>query len=358
MERFPEKIFLLIMSRFENILITGGSGFIGTNLVINLLKNTESNIFNLDKLTYSGNKKNLDNFLKTASENIVEKYKFFHFDLTDRNNVKLAIEISNPDIIIHLAAESHVDRSISSHEIFLESNIFGTYNLLQESLCHYRKLNLNRKDLFRFYHISTDEVFGSLKNNDLSFNEFSNYDPRSPYAASKAASDHFVNAWHNTYGLPILISNCSNNYGPWQYPEKLIPLTISKALSGDQIPIYGDGKNIRDWLHVDDHINAINLIMNNGLIGKKYCIGGSNEISNIYVVNLICKYLDELSPNSNSYNEQISFVKDRPGHDFRYSIDSSYLKKSLGWKEKVNFKIGLKNTVEWYLKNKDWWKSI
>ena len=344
------------MRRFENILITGGSGFIGTNLVINLLKNSESNIFNLDKLTYSGNKKNIDNFLKNKSENILEKYKFFHFDLTDRNDVKLAIEISNPDIIIHLAAESHVDRSISSPEIFLQSNIIGTYNLLQESLSHYRKLNLNRKDLFRFYHISTDEVFGSLKQNDLSFNEFSNYSPRSPYAASKAASDHLVNSWYYTYGLPILMSNCSNNYGPWQYPEKLIPLTIFKALSGDQIPVYGDGKNIRDWLHVDDHINAMDLIMNEGVVGKKYCIGGSNEISNINLVNLICEYLDELSPNSYSYKEQISFVMDRPGHDFRYSIDSSYLKKSLGWNEKVDFRIGLKNTVIWYLKNKDWCK--
>ena len=346
------------MKNFKNILITGGSGFIGTNLIISLLKNTKSNIYNLDKLSYSSNQKNLDSQKDILGKELWQRYHLLCIDLVEKNNVESAIETADPDIVVHLAAESHVDRSISSPEIFINSNILGTFNLLQSSLFHYRNLNLSRKKFFKFYHISTDEVFGSLNKSDPRFNESTIYDPRSPYSASKASSDHLVNAWHHTYGLPIVISNCSNNYGPWQYPEKLIPLTITKALSGEKIPVYGNGENIRDWLYVEDHVKAIKMIMNKGLVGKKYCIGGSNEISNLEVVNLICENLDQLLPRSKSYKELISFVKDRPGHDYRYSVDSSYLKNTLGWKEELTFQEGLRNTVIWYLENLDIFKNL
>ena len=342
----------------KNILVTGGSGFIGLNLILELLKKTDYKIYNLDKLSYSSNNESLNKLIRSNGNKFSERYFFLNADLAEKVVVEDALRVSNPDLIIHLAAESHVDKSINNPEIFIKSNIFGTFNLLEESLNHYKNLKSYRREEFKFYHISTDEVFGSLNYNEKSFDENSKYNPRSPYSASKASSDHLVRTWNSTYKLPVLISHCSNNYGPWQFPEKLIPLIILKALSKQKIPIYGDGKIIRDWLHVYDHINAIMLIINQGIVGQSYCIGGSNEISNLNIANLICEFLDQILPAPNSYKELISFVDDRLGHDFRYSINSNFLKKSLGWEEKINFDKGLKSTVSWYVENIEWAKKI
>ena len=332
------------------ILVTGGAGFIGSWLIKKLLDTSPSTIFNLDKLSYAS-----DLTLINSSKNI-DNHHLLNVDLINKRELKIAIKKSNPDIIFHLAAESHVDRSINDSTPFIESNIIGTFNILEIAKEHWQNLDKERRDKFRFLHVSTDEVFGSLGEKG-SFNEKTAYDPRSPYSASKASSDHLTSAWFHTYNFPVIRTNCSNNFGPYQYPEKLIPLIITKALQNKEIPIYGDGKNIRDWLYVEDHIEALLLIINNGVIGKNYCIGGNNEKTNIEIVTKICNKLDEIYKIS-SHKNLIKFVEDRPGHDRRYAIDSSLIKKELNWEASYNFEEALESTIEWYIKNNDWIKKI
>ena len=336
------------------ILVTGGAGFIGKALIIKLLSNPQNEIYNLDKLTYASDLVEIDNFIKFKN---LKNYKFLKVDLSNKSQTSEAIKIANPDLIIHLAAESHVDRSITNPFIFIKSNIVGTYNLLEAALIHFQELKAKRKEIFKFHHISTDEVFGTLGDNGK-FSEISQYDPRSPYSASKASSDHLVRAWFHTYNLPVLITNCSNNYGPWQFPEKLIPVIIYNALKGEKIPIYGNGLNIRDWLYVDDHVDALLQVICKGKIGSSYCIGGNNEKSNIDCAEEICFYLDKFKPKKSQYKKQISFVKDRQGHDKRYAINASKIKTELGWEPKTNFSDGIRNTVYWYLENTDWLKIM
>ncbi len=341
------------MNRYKKILITGGAGFIGGALIRKLLKASKCSIYNLDNLTYSGDLTSINLLLKSLGSNAFERYKFFKGDISDKSTLDQVFKEIKPELIIHLAAETHVDQSIRFPEKFISSNIFGTFQLLQTSLDYFEKVNEDIKKKFKFLHISTDEVFGSL-NEEGYFNENSNYNPRSPYSASKAGSDHLVKAWFHTYGLPCIVTNCSNNYGPWQNPEKLIPKTILKALMKQNIPVYGNGNNIRDWLYVDDHIDAILLAAEKGSPGSTYCIGGNNEKTNLDVVNKICLYLDKHNPQRESYKSLIKFVKDRKGHDFRYAIDSSLIKKDLHWTPKHNFDEGIEKTINWYLKNKDW----
>ncbi len=341
------------MERYKKILITGGAGFIGGALVRKLLKESKCFIYNLDNLTYSGDLSSINSLLKSLGSNSSARYKFFKGDISDKSTVDKVIQETQPELIIHLAAETHVDQSIRFPEKFISTNILGTFQLLQTSLIYYENTNKEIKKKFKFIHVSTDEVFGSL-NEEGKFNENSKYNPRSPYSASKASSDHLVKAWFHTYGLPCIITNCSNNYGPWQNPEKLIPNTISKALLNQHIPIYGNGKNIRDWLYVDDHIDAILLVAEKGMPGQNYCIGGNNEKHNLDVVNKICQYLDKYIPQKYSYKSLIRFVKDRQGHDFRYAIDSTLIRKDLNWIPKHNFEKGLNKTIDWYLKNKVW----
>ncbi len=343
---------------FKRIIVTGGAGFIGSHLICWLLKETDSSIFNLDKLNYSSDLTHINLLLNEKKEYYTGRYNFMQVDLSNSNEIQSAIEFTKPDLIIHLAAESHVDRSIDGPTVFIESNIVGTFNLLQSALNFYRKLSLVQKEKFRFHHVSTDEVFGSLDDLNGKFNESTKYDPRSPYSASKACSDHLVNAWHHTFGLPVTTSNCSNNYGSWQYPEKLIPLTILKALSFQEIPVYGQGLNIRDWLHVSDHIQGLIKIVNYGEVGTNYCIGGNTEKSNLDVVKMICRYLDIISPKDKSYLDLISFVTDRPGHDFRYAINANKIKEILGWRNLITFEEGLKDTIDWYLQNQDWCANV
>ena len=338
----------------NKILVTGGSGFIGSNFIHYLINNTDyQRIINLDKLTYAGNNDNLINI----QQNI--RYKFIKGDICDRQCIKKIFQDYSPNKIVHFAAESHVDRSIDGPKDFINTNIVGTSILLEESLSYYNKLKKLSKSSFKFHHISTDEVFGSLGDKG-SFAEDSPYDPSSPYSASKASSDHLVRAWHRTFGLPVTISNCSNNYGPYQFPEKLIPLIIINCLSNKSLPVYGKGENIRDWLYVEDHCKAINLILQEGAIGDTYNIGGNNEISNINIVESICTILDKLKPSNSgkSYKQLISFVKDRPGHDFRYAINTTKIKKDLNWEPKETFDSGLTKTIKWYLENENWWKKI
>ncbi len=332
------------------ILVTGGAGFIGSWLIKKLLDTTPSTIFNLDKLSYAS-----DLTLINSSINIANHH-LLNVDLINKKELKIAIKKSNPDIIFHLAAESHVDRSINDSTPFIESNIIGTFNILEIAKEHWQNLDKERRDKFRFLHVSTDEVFGSLGEKGR-FNEKTAYDPRSPYSASKASSDHLTSAWFHTYNFPVIRTNCSNNFGPYQYPEKLIPLIITKALQNKEIPIYGDGKNIRDWLYVEDHIEALLLIINKGVIGKNYCIGGNNEKTNIEIVTKICNKLDDIYKIS-SHKNLIKFVEDRPGHDRRYAIDSSLIKKELNWEASYNFGEALDSTIEWYIKNNDWIKKI
>ena len=337
----------------NKILVTGGSGFIGSSFIHYLINNTDyQRIINLDKLTYAGNNENLINI----QQNI--RYKFIKGDICDRQCIKKIFQDYSPNKIVHFAAESHVDRSIDGPKDFINTNIVGTSILLEESLSYYNKLKKLSKSSFKFHHISTDEVFGSLGEKG-SFVEDSPYDPSSPYSASKASSDHLVRAWHRTFGLPVTISNCSNNYGPYQFPEKLIPLIIINCLSNKSLPVYGKGENIRDWLYVEDHCKAINLILQEGAIGDTYNIGGNNEISNINIVESICTILDKLKPSNSgkSYNQMISFVKDRPGHDFRYAINTTKIKKDLNWEPKETFDSGLIKTIKWYLENENWWKK-
>jgi len=344
------------MKNYKKILITGGAGFIGGALIRKLLKDSKCFIYNLDNLTYSGDLSSINLLLKSLGSNSSKRYKFFKGDISNKSTVNYVFQKIQPEIIIHLAAETHVDQSIKFPEKFISSNIFGTFQLLETSLNYYEKLDEDIKKNFKFLHISTDEVFGSLNENGY-FNENSKYNPRSPYSASKASSDHLVKSWFHTYGLPCVITNCSNNYGPWQNPEKLIPNTISKALLNKSIPLYGNGSNVRDWLYVYDHVDAIILAAEKGLPGSSYCIGGNNEKTNLDVVNKICQYLDKQVPKKHSYKSLIKFVKDRPGHDFRYAIDASLIKKDLHWVPKHNFDEGIEKTIDWYLKNKDWIKK-
>ena len=336
------------------ILITGGYGFIGGNLIRTLLLDTSNLIFNIDKLSYASDSKKIEILPRKL---LSDRYIFRKCDLIDLSETYKAVKESDPDLVMHLAAESHVDRSIESPINFVQSNILGTFNLLEAVKEHWQSLPLYRKNTFRFHHISTDEVFGSLDSIGK-FNENTPYDPRSPYAASKASSDHLVRAWHHTFGLPVLITNCSNNYGPWQFPEKLIPNVILKALNNSQIPIYGDGSNIRDWLYVDDHISALILVAMEGQIGETYCIGGAEEKSNLEVAYAICKCLNKLLPRKKEYEKLISFVEDRPGHDQRYSIDSTNINNLLGWKPRYTFNEGIIKTIKWYIDNLDWCESL
>jgi dTDP-glucose 4,6-dehydratase len=335
------------------ILITGGAGFIGSALIRHLLNHTEHQVLNLDKLTYAGN---LESLASVAGH---PAYRFVQADIADSSAVSQALAEFQPDAIMHLAAESHVDRSIDGPAAFIQTNIVGTYALLEATRSYWSQLDPARKAAFRFHHISTDEVYGDLHGVVDLFTETTPYAPSSPYSASKAASDHLVRAWQRTYGLPVLISNCSNNYGPYHFPEKLIPLVILNALDGKPLPVYGNGQQVRDWLYVEDHARALLKVVSEGKIGETYNIGGHNEQKNLHVVESICALLDELAPRqSGSYKEQISFVSDRPGHDLRYAIDASKIERELGWKPTETFASGLRKTVLWYLSNLDWCRRV
>ena len=336
------------------LLITGGAGFIGSALIRHLLNHTEHQVLNLDKLTYAGNLESL------ASVAANPRYRFVQADIADSTAVSRALDEFQPDAIMHLAAESHVDRSIDGPAAFIQTNIVGTYALLEATRSYWMQLEPVRKAAFRFHHISTDEVYGDLHGADELFTERTPYAPSSPYSASKAASDHLVRAWQRTYGLPVLLSNCSNNYGPYHFPEKLIPLVILNALDGKPLPVYGNGQQVRDWLYVEDHARALLKVVSEGKVGETYNIGGHNEQKNLHVVESICALLDELAPRQSggSYKEQISFVSDRPGHDLRYAIDASKIERELGWKPEETFASGLSKTVHWYLDNLDWCRRV
>ena len=336
------------------ILVTGGAGFIGSNFILNWLKKYDEKIINLDNLTYSGNLENL----KSIEKNL--NYQFFKGNICDSELVENILNENQPRAILHFAAESHVDRSYHDPEIFIQTNIVGTFRLLEVARNFYENLKEKDKKLFRFLHVSTDEVYGSLGSKDSAFKETNKYHPNSAYSASKASSDHLVHAWNHTYDLPVLITNCSNNYGPYQFPEKLIPLCILNALKGIDIPIYGDGQQVRDWLYVVDHCNGINAVLEKGVIGETYNIGGWNEKTNLETVNEICRTLDEFKPkkDGSSYSTQIAFIKDRPGHDRRYAIDASKILKKLSWKPVETFEEGIRKTVMWYIDNQDWAQRV
>ncbi|MDI9393418.1 MAG: dTDP-glucose 4,6-dehydratase [Synergistota bacterium] len=340
------------MKNNKTLLITGGCGFIGSNLVRSYLREG-CRVINLDKLTYAGNRSSLADLEDDPD------YTFVHGDICDTELVRSVLAEYNPGAIIHLAAESHVDRSIDSPEEFIQTNIVGTFRLLSATLEYFRALDIEDQHQFRFLHVSTDEVFGSLGTEGY-FTESTPYDPRSPYSASKASSDHLARAFHHTYGLPVLVTNCSNNYGPYQFPEKLIPLVINSAIRGKNLPVYGDGKNVRDWLYVEDHCEAIRLVLENGKPGETYNIGGNSEKTNMEIVQTLCNILDEIHPREDgiSYEKQITFVPDRPGHDRRYAIDASRIEQELGWKSKNTFASGIKRTVRWYLENQDWIENV
>jgi dTDP-glucose 4,6-dehydratase len=331
------------------IIVTGGAGFIGSAVIREFIDNTDHEVLNIDKLTYAGNLDSLKEIADSA------KYSFLQADICDGQAMEKAFASFKPDVLMHLAAESHVDRSIDGPAQFIQTNIFGTYNLL-ETARHYWNNNRN----FKFHHISTDEVYGDLELGDSLFREDTPYNPSSPYSASKASSDHLVRAWYRTYGMPTVITNCSNNYGPYHFPEKLIPLVILNALDGRELPIYGKGEQIRDWLYVEDHARALIKVAIEGKPGETYNIGGHNEKQNIEVVKTICSILDELQPKTDQtkYADQIKFVADRPGHDMRYAIDASKIEKELGWIPQETFETGLKKTVQWYLNNKWWWEPL
>lgn len=326
------------------LFVTGGSGFIGSALIRYLLTNTEYTVVNIDKLTYAVNPMALLGFSDKS------RYIFSQTDITDQITLQYLFKTYQPDAVMHLAAESHVDRSISGSAAFIQTNIVGTYTLLEACRIYLTEIPSKHKN-FRFHHISTDEVFGDLDGCLDRFSETSSYAPSSPYAASKASSDHLVRAWYRTYDLPIIITNCSNNYGPWQHTEKLIPHMISKALKGEKLPVYGDGQQIRDWLYVDDHVKALHVVLEHGLIGETYNIGGNNEVRNIELVETICYLLDELKPTYYPYRSLITFVTDRPGHDRRYAIDPTKIMNNLGWQPQETWRSGLKKTVNWYLSN-------
>jgi dTDP-glucose 4,6-dehydratase len=334
------------------ILITGGAGFIGSALIRHIINNTDNSVINIDKLTYAGSLESLT----SISNN--DRYLFEKVDICNKVDLKQIFKDYEPDLVMHLAAESHVDRSIDSPSDFIQTNIVGTYNMLEAARAYWLGLPDVEKPLFRFHHISTDEVYGDLENDELLFTEDTPYAPSSPYSASKAASDHLVRAWHRTYNFPTIISNCSNNYGPYHFPEKLIPLVILNALAGKPLPIYGAGDQVRDWLYVEDHARALFSVITKGVIGETYNIGGHNEKSNIEVVKVICDLLDELVPlNSGSYKDQITHVADRPGHDKRYAIDATKIAKDLGWIPEETFESGIRKTIQWYLDNAEWCKN-
>ncbi len=346
-----------LLGESHRILVTGGAGFIGGALIRRLLNCSEVVIYNLDKIGYASDLSSIQGVLDKLGSKGIDRHHLLKVDLADAESTCRAVSKADPDLIFHLAAESHVDRSIDSPSAFIYSNVIGTFNLLQAARSHWDKLPENRKRLFRFHHISTDEVFGSL-NDSGRFSELTPYSPRSPYSASKAASDHLVNAWFHTYGLPVILTNCSNNYGPWQFPEKLIPVVILKAISGEAIPLYGDGSNVRDWLYVEDHIDALLLAILKGAPGRKYCIGGNSERTNLQIVERLCLLLDRLRPASCSYTSLIKPVIDRPGHDYRYAIDAGLITTELGWTPAHDFENGLKVTVAWYLENLDWCEGV
>jgi dTDP-glucose 4,6-dehydratase len=334
------------------ILVTGGAGFIGANFVIDWFTTESSPVTNLDKLTYAGNLGNLAGLKNDA------RHTFVHGDINDRQLVAALLRQHKPAAIVHFAAESHVDRSIHGPGEFVQANVVGTFSPLEEARAYWSGLASADKDRFRFLHVSTDEVYGSLRQDDPAFTEDSPYAPNSPYAASKAASDHLARAYHHTYGLPVITTNCSNNYGPLQFPEKLIPLMILNALQGKPLPVYGDGLNVRDWLYVGDHCAAIRLVLSKGRPGETYNIGGNNEKTNLDVVNTICSTLDKLQPGTSPHSRLITFVKDRPGHDRRYAINASKMEIELGWSAQEEFASGLEKTVQWYLGHMNWVTSI
>jgi dTDP-glucose 4,6-dehydratase len=336
------------------ILVTGGAGFIGSNFVIDWLAQSDEPIINIDKLTYAGNRENL-----AALEGDV-RHVFVHGDLADTELMQSLLKLHQPRAVLHFAAESHVDRSIHGPEDFIQTNIVGTYRLLETVRGYWSALSASLKTTFRFLHVSTDEVYGTLSATDPAFTESNPHQPNSPYSASKAASDHLVRAWHHTYGLPVLTTNCSNNYGPFHFPEKLIPLMIVSALGGKALPIYGDGQQIRDWLYVKDHCSAIRRVLEAGKVGETYNIGGWNEKPNLAIVHTICELLNELRPlpQGKSYQDQITFVTDRPGHDRRYAIDARKIERELGWKPAETFESGIRKTVQWYLHNAPWIERV
>lgn len=340
----------------RTFLITGGGGFIGSAVVRELITNTPHRVVNIDKLTYAGN---LESLANVSDES---RYHFVHADICDREAMNRVFSQFQPDVVMHLAAESHVDRSISGPAEFIQTNVVGTYTLLEATRQYWQSLSTAAQAAFRFHHISTDEVYGDLHGSDELFTESTPYAPSSPYSASKASSDHLVRAWQRTYGLPTLVTNCSNNYGPYHFPEKLIPLMILNALQGKPLPVYGDGKQVRDWLYVDDHARALIRVAEQGQVGETYNIGGHNEQENIEVVRLICALLEELAPNKPAgvehYQDLITFVTDRPGHDLRYAIDASKVAHELGWVPAETFASGLRKTVQWYLANPGWWQRV
>ena len=341
----------------KKILVTGGAGFIGGAVIRNLITRSNFKIFNLDKMGYASDLTSINQCLKGKDLKTQRRYKLLNVNLTNHSSLRDAVEFSKPDIIMHLAAESSVDKSIVNPREFIESNILGTYNLLDVSYEYFKNLKSSKKDKFLFHHISTDEVFGSLGKTGK-FREDSNYKPRSPYSSSKASSDHLVEAWYHTYGLPVIITNCSNNFGPWQFPEKLIPVIINNGIKKKVIPIYGDGENIRDWLFVEDHVEALLNVICKSEVGESFCIGGNSEKSNIEVANTICYFLDRFRPYDNSYSSLIKFVPDRKGHDERYAIDIEKIKKKLGWQPKIEFSKGIEITIKWYLNNMLWIDSL
>ncbi|ANQ57377.1 dTDP-glucose 4,6-dehydratase [Vibrio parahaemolyticus] len=338
------------------ILVTGGAGFIGSAVVRHIIRDTQDSVVNLDKLTYAGN---LESLVDVADS---DRYYFEQVDICDRTELDRVFSEHQPDMVMHLAAESHVDRSIDGPAAFIETNVMGTYHLLEAARQYWSSLEEANKSAFRFHHISTDEVYGDLEGTDDLFTETTSYAPSSPYSASKASSDHLVRAWQRTYGLPTLVTNCSNNYGPYHFPEKLIPLMILNALDGKPLPVYGDGMQIRDWLFVEDHARALYKVVTEGEIGETYNIGGHNEKANIEVVKTICALLEELRPDKpagvESYESLITYVKDRPGHDARYAIDATKIAQDLNWTPEETFESGIRKTVEWYLNNPQWWQRV
>ena len=336
------------------ILVTGGAGFIGSAVIRHIIKNTDNQVLNVDKLTYAGN---LESLIDVENDS---KYSFKQIDICDSIAIEKAFNDFQPDMIMHLAAESHVDRSIDGPAEFINTNIVGTYTLLEVTRKYWQELDDDKKTAFRFHHISTDEVYGDLEGTTDLFTETTPYAPSSPYSASKASSDHLVRAWHRTYGLPVIITNCSNNYGPYHFPEKLIPLVILNALDGKPLPIYGKGDQIRDWLYVEDHARALYKVVTEGTVGETYNIGGHNEKQNIDVIKTICQILDQLKPQANGqpYESLITFVKDRPGHDLRYAIDATKIKNDLGWTPEESFDSGIRKTVKWYLNNLEWCRRV
>jgi dTDP-glucose 4,6-dehydratase len=333
------------------VMVTGGAGFIGSALCRHLILQHGVSVLNYDKLTYAANLRSLDPIKHSPL------YRFVHADVADRNALSQAFDSFAPDAVMHLAAETHVDRSITGSADFIQTNVVGTHALIECTRDYWRGLPADRRSGFRFLHVSTDEVYGSLGATG-SFSEESPYDPRSPYAASKASGDHLVRAWHETYGLPVVMSNCSNNYGPYQFPEKLIPLIILNALEGKPLPVYGDGQNVRDWLHVQDHVEALALILAKGRVGQRYNVGGRSERTNLHVVQTICDAVDDFLPSPKPRRDLITFVEDRPGHDRRYAIDPSKVEAEFGWRSSRPFEAGLRETVRWYMDNRSWWEPL